>query len=73
MAGFYQTSRFYTAWVINGLFAAALRMSAFGVRADMFQGVAKGPLIAEAVEELRPEAVLNFRIYYKRTFSPASD
>ncbi len=33
----------------------------------------KRPHIAEAVEELRPEGVLNVRSYQKRTFSPASD
>ena len=31
------------------------------------------PHMAEAVEELRPEGVLNVRSYQKRTFSPASD
>ena len=33
-------------WVMCGLFATTLRMSAFGGKADVIQGVAECPLIA---------------------------
>ena len=36
-------------------------MSAFGGKADVVQGVAEGPLLAEGVEELGLEAVFDVR------------
>ena len=46
MAGFYQTSRFHTAWVISRHKSHPLDMSAFGGKADVNQAVAEGPLLA---------------------------
>ena len=42
-------------------------------KADIIMGWLELLFVAEAVEELRPEGVLNVRSYQKRTFSPASD
>jgi len=35
-------------WVISGRFSCLPKRSAFGGKADIFQGVAKGPLIAKS-------------------------
>ncbi len=43
-------------------------MSGYRLKAVVREGGAKPPLLAEAVEKLRPEAVLNFGFYYEWTF-----